>query len=389
MSDHDVIIVGGAVMGAATAYHLSRLDPAADVVVFERDPTYERSSTLLSDGNVRVQFNLEENILISLHTLEILETFAEDMAVGDIRPEVSARHQGNLFLTDDAGREHALAGLARQQELGCDVMWLDAAEIAERWPAYAAEGVVGGTFGPRDGSVDPHALLQGYRRKAISQGVQFIASEVGTLTADRNRVTGVRLTDGTAVTADVVVNCAGAWSPALARTVGIELPVTPVMRNVYVVDTMVPTRGLPSVFLPSGLYVIPERERTFALGWSQDDDPVGFDFVFDRARFERLLWPELVGHMQAFEALHVASGWAGLYAVNTLDGNAIIGEWPELAGAYVCTGFSGHGFQQAPAVGRHLAELVIGRDPSLDLSRLGPHRVLSGEPLHEHAGRLI
>lgn len=389
MSDHDVIIVGGAIMGAATAYHLTRLDPALDVVVFERDPTYRRSSTLLSDGNVRVQFNLEENIRISQHTLEVLETFADDMAVDDVRPEVSARHQGNLFLADEAGREHAMAGMNRQQELGCDVVWLDAMEIAERWPAYAAEGVIGGTFGPRDGSVDPHALLQGYRRKAISQGADFIASDVGALTTDGKRVTGVRLTDGGTATAGVVVNCAGAWSPALARTIGIDLPVIPVMRNVYVVDTMIPTRDLPSVFLPSGLYVIPEQDRTFALGWSLPGDPVGFDFVFDRGRFERLLWPELVNHMQAFEALHVASGWAGLYAVNTLDGNAIVGEWPELAGAYVCTGFSGHGFQQAPAVGRHLAELVLGREPSLDLARLGPRRVLEGEPLNEHSGRLI
>ena len=389
MSDHDVVIVGGAVMGAATAYHLSRLDPAIDVVVFERDPSYRRSSTVLSDGNVRVQFNLEENILISLHTLEILETFADDMAVDGVRPDVAARHQGNLFLADADGSHAARAGLGTQQALGCDTEWLDATEIADRWPAYAASGIVGGTFGPRDGSVDPHALLHGYRRKAISQGVEFVAEDVTALLADTNRITGVRLASGAEVRSAVVVNCAGAWSPALARTVGIDLPVIPVMRNVYVVDTMIPTEGLPSVFLPSGLYVIPENDRTFAIGWSQADDPIGFDFVFDRSRFERLLWPELVRHMAAFEALHVSSGWAGLYAVNTLDGNAIVGEWPGLAGAFVCTGFSGHGFQQAPAIGRHLAEAILGLDPSIDLSRLGPRRVVDGVPLAEHHGRLI
>jgi FAD-dependent oxidoreductase domain-containing protein 1 len=389
VTDHDIVIVGGAVMGAATAYHLSRLDPRADVVVFERDPTYARSSTVLSDGNVRVQFNLQENILISLHTLEVLETFADDMAVDGVRPDVAARHQGNLFLTDADGSRAAREGLASQRALGCEVAWLDADEVAGRWPAYAASGVVGGTFGPVDGSVDPHALLHGYRRKAMAQGVEFVADEVTALVTDSNKVTGVTLAGGRQVRSDVVVNCAGAWSPSLARTVGIDLPVIPVMRNVYVVDTMIPIEGLPSVFLPSGLYVIPERDRTFAIGWSRPDDPVGFDFVFDRSRFERLLWPELFGHMTAFEALHVASGWAGLYAVNTMDGNAIIGEWPGLTGAYVCTGFSGHGFQQAPAVGRHLAETILGLDPSLDLSRLGPQRVVDGVPLAEYRGRLI
>lgn len=389
MTDHDVIVIGGAAMGASTAYHLTALDPAVDVVVFERDATYARSSTVLSDGNVRIQFNLEENILISKHTLDVLETFADDMAVGDERAEVSARHQGNLFLTDEAGRDHAVQGLERQRRLGCDVQWLDADDIFRLWPAYAAEGVVGGTLGPRDGSVDPNDVLRGYRAKAIDQGAEFVEASVASITTTDGRATGVVLADGEHVTGRNIVNCAGAWSPALARTVGVELPVEPVMRNVFVVETMVPTTGLPSVFLPGGLYVIPEHGRTFAMGWSQDDDPVGFDFIFDRSRFELLLWPELAGRMQAFEALHVASGWAGLYAVNTLDGNGIIGEWPELRGFFVCTGFSGHGYQQAPAVGRYLAERILDVDVTLDLSRLGPERILTGEPLYEHAGRLI
>lgn len=389
MTDYDVIIVGGAAMGASTAFHLSHLDESVSVAVVERDSTYARSSTVLSDGNVRLQFNLEENILISKHTLDVLETFADDMAVGDNRPEPSARHQGNLFLTDEDGRPAALEGLENQRAAGCDIVWLDAGEIADRWPAYSAEGVVGGTFGPRDGSVDPNALLQGYLQKASAQGVEFIEAEVSSVTATSNATTGVTLVGGAHLSAPTVVNCAGAWSPALARTVGVDMPVEPVMRTVYVVDTTVPTAELPSVFLPSGLYVIPEHGQRFAMGWSQPDDPVGFDFVFNRAGFERRLWPELASRMPAFEALNVASGWVGLYAVNTLDGNAIVGEWPELSGFYVCTGFSGHGFQQAPAIGRYLAECILHLEPAMDLARLGPGRVISGTPLHEHTGRLI
>jgi glycine/D-amino acid oxidase-like deaminating enzyme len=389
VTDYDVVIVGGAAMGASTAYHLSLIDSSVRVAVVERDSTYERSSTVLSDGNVRLQFNLEENILISMHALDVLATFADDMSVDGLRPEVSARHQGNLFLTDNAGLGQTQAGIETQQALGCDVVWMDAEEIYERWPAYAAEGIVGGAFGARDGSVDPGAVLRGYRNKAASQGVDFVEAEVAALTTESGRVTGLATTADDHLSAPTVINCAGAWGPALARTIGVKLPVEPVIRNVYVVETRVPTRGLPSVFLPSGLYAIPEHGATFAMGWSRPDDPVGFDFVFDRSGFERRIWPELAQRMPAFEALHVASGWAGLYAMNTLDGNAIVGRWPTLGGFYVCTGFSGHGFQQAPAIGRYLAECVLDIEPTLDLSRLGPQRVIDGEPLHEHAGRII
>jgi glycine/D-amino acid oxidase-like deaminating enzyme len=162
------------------------------------------------------------------------------------------------------------------------------------------------------------------------------------------------------------------------------------MRTVYVVSTTVPTTGLPSVFLPSGLYAIPEGESTWLMGWSQPTDPVGFEFrPASHDRFMDLMWPELVSYLPAFDSLRVERSWAGIYDVNTLDGNAIIGGWPLISGLYVVSGFSGHGFQQAPAVGRFLAESILGQRHELDLSRLGPHRILDGTPLFEHAGRLI
>ncbi len=375
-------------MGSATAYHLARLNPAGSVLVVEKDASYRYSSTLLSDGNVRVQFNLPENIVMSLHALEALETFPDEFAVGEWRPEPAPRHQGNLFLADVAGEEAARVGLRRQLELNAPVEWLDAAAVADRYPAYAGPGYVGGTFGARDGSVDPGAVLRGYRRKAAFLGAQFVEAEAAELVATGGRMTGVRLTDGTSIEAPVVVNAAGAWCAGLAATVGVDLPVLPVMRSVYSVQTHLPA-GLPSVFLPSGLYAIPEAAGTFLIGWSQPDDPVGFDFTYSRQRFEEVLWPELATRLPAFEALHLTGGWSGLYAVNTLDGNAILGEWPELPGLYLANGFSGHGFQQCFAVGRHLAELILDRPPSLDLSRFGPGRILRNEPYPEHTGRLI
>ncbi len=389
MTDCDVLIVGGGVMGCATAFNLRARDPAISVVVVEQDPTYERASTVLSDGNVRIQFHLEENIRISQYAMEVLDGFANTMTVGDIRPEVSARHQGNLFFTDAEGKAAALQGLTLQRSLGCEVEWMDASEIEASFPPYAAPYMAGGTFGPRDGSVDPSAVLRGYRSKAISMGVTFITGTVSGLRSERGAMLGADLADGTAIRSRTVVNCTGAWARDLLKTVGVDIPVDPVMRNVFVVDTAIDGSHLPSVFLPSGVYALPEHGTTFLIAWSQPDDPVGFDFVVHRHRFYDLIWPELVAHLPAFDRLHVQRGWAGLYAVNTLDGNAILGEWPLLRGLYLANGFSGHGFQQCHAVGRYLAELILGIEPELDLARLGPQRILDGRPLYEHAGRIV
>lgn len=376
-------------MGAATAYYLKSLEPGLPVMVVERDPTYRQSSTVLSDGNVRIQFNLEENIRMSQFAMEALADFSDRMAVGNWRPEASPRQQGNLFLTDAAHRAEAEVGLSRQQALGCAVQWLDKADIASSFPAYTGVGYVGGTLGSRDGSVDPSAVLQGYVRKSIELGASYLTAEVTSLLSDGDRVTGVRLSDDTELSAGVVVNATGAWCGAIAATVGVDLPVLPVMRSVYVVETAIDNRKLPSVFLPSGLYVLPESAGRFLVGWSQEDDPVGFDFTISRERFIDQLWPELGTSLPAFEALNLVGGWAGLYEVNTLDGNAILGEWPSMAGLYLANGFSGHGFQQCHAVGRYLAELILGRTPTLDLSRFGPQRILDRAPVFEHAGRII
>ncbi len=385
------VIVGGASMGWATAHHLLQHDSRAEVIVVERDPSLRFSSTMLSDGNVRIHFNLEENILMSMYAMECLETFGEDMAVGDFKPDPMVRKQGNLFLVDEEGREAAEAGLATQQRLGCDSIWLEMDDVAARFPALASDDLVGGTFGPSDGSVDPSAVVEGYRRRSLANGATTVHGAVATLLASGDTIDGVRLGDGSSIDADVVVVCAGAWSAELLATVGAVTPVEPVMRTVFVVRCAVEGADtLPSFFLPSGMYAVPERDGTFFMAWSRDEDPVGFDFTpAPRSTFYDVLWPELITSLPAFDRLEVVRSWAGLYAQNRLDANAIIGEWPTMSGLFLATGFSGHGFQQCHAVGRHLAESIAGTKPSLDLSRLGPSRILADAPVHEHAGRII
>ncbi len=387
---YDVILVGGGIMGCATAYYLLKAGARVKVAIVERDPSYARSSTLLSDGNTRLQFNVKENIQMSLYGLEVLATFAEEMAVDGERPAVAFRQQGNLFLVDEAGRSEAEQGLALQQSLGCQVTWLDPEDVARLYPLYNLSGSVGGTYGPLDGTLDPNGLLMTYKKKAVSLGAKFIQAEVAGLTTDQNRVTGVHLASGERLQAGDVVNAAGAWAPTLTQTAGIELPVQPVKRQVFVFETQARPEGiLPALFFPSGLYLIHEHGSQFMCGKSFADDPVGYEFSWNRELFTGRLWPELVEYIPSFDRLRLASGWAGLYAQNTLDGNAILGEWPGLKGLYLANGFSGHGFQQCHAVGRYLAELILGQPPTLDLSIFSPQRILENKPVFESRRRLI
>jgi glycine/D-amino acid oxidase-like deaminating enzyme len=381
---YDVIIVGGGIMGCSTAYYLMLTDKNLKVVVVELDPTYSRASTTLSMANARIQFSLKENIQISQYAFEILERFEEDMALDGERPGISYHREGNLFLTDADGQRAAEEAMALQKSLGCQVEWWSPEKIKATYPLYEPSGLAGGTFGPHDGHFDAYAVLMGYRAKSRSLGSTFIKDEVVQIISAKDRVLGVRLASGECLSSKVVVNCAGAWAAVVAQTAGVKLPLEPVKRQVFAMDPAVKPDGpFPLTFLPSGLYFRTETGNLILLGKSMPEDPFGFDFNWDRERFMEILWPELAAFVPAFDRARLVRGWAGLYAVNTLDGNAILGEWPELRGFYLANGFSGHGLQQAPAVGRYLSELILDRHPVLDLSIFQPERILENRPLSE------
>jgi len=387
----DVILIGGGVMGGATAYYLLKKEPKLQVAIIEMDPTYARSSTTLSIGNLRIQFNVKENIQMTLYALEVFEHFAEEMAVGDDKLDVAFRQQGDLFLVDAEGREAAERGLALQQQLGGQVEWQTPDEIKRRYPLIDADRCVGGTMGYQDGTMDPNAVLIAYKNKAVSLGAHFIQGQVAELIRNEKRMVGVKLADGRTIQGGAVVNTAGAWAAQIAQTVGITLPIQPVKRQVFVLETaFLPEGVLPLIVLPSGLYLIQEHDNHFLCGQSFDDDPIGLDdFDWNRQRFIDRLWEDLVDHIPSFDQLKIVSGWAGLYAVNTFDGNAILGEWPDLQGFYLANGFSGHGFQQCHAVGRYLAELILDQTPTLDLSIFSPNRIQENRPVYEGESRLV
>jgi len=371
-------------MGCATAYYLMQADDRSKVAVVEMDPTYTRASTALSLSNVRIQFSLKENIQASLYAFQVLENFEDAMTVGDSRPHISFRREGNLFLVDPAERKTAEKALTLQQGLGCAVAWWSPDDIKARYPLYETGDLAGGTFGAKDGHFDAYAVLMGYRAMARSLGAKYLHDEVVEITTDTGRVNGVRLKSGENLRAKFVVNCTGAWAAKIAQTAGVDLPVRPVKRQVFALDTAVkPEEPLPLTVLPSGLYFRSETGGLILLGKSMEDDPVGFDFTWDDKRFSQILWAELAAFVPAFDTLKLIRGWAGLYAVNTLDGNAILGEWPELKGFYLANGFSGHGLQQGPAVGRYICELIAGWTPTLDLSIFSPERILDNKPISE------
>lgn len=380
----DVVIIGGGIMGCATAYSLMKQDGGLKVAVVERDPSYERASSSLSMANIRIQFSLKENIQISQYAFEALDRFEEEMTVDDEKPCIAFHREGNLFLVDREGRGAADKALELQKSLGCPVAWWSPREIKEHYPLYDVSAYEGGTFGPKDGHLDAYAVLMGYKAKARSLGARFIKDEVTGVLAEGRQVSGVALASGDTLFSGVVVNCAGAWGAEVAKTAGIQIPVLPVKRQVFALDTKVKPEGpLPLTILPSGLYFRTETGNLILLGWSFEDDPVGFDFSWDKQCFVDRIWPALAEFVPAFDTLKVVRGWAGLYAVNTLDSNAILGEWPELKGFFLANGFSGHGLQQGPAVGRYISELILGLKPVLDLSVFSPLRILENKPLSE------
>jgi glycine/D-amino acid oxidase-like deaminating enzyme len=381
---YDVLIVGGGIMGSSTAYHLALFEPNLRVAVVERDPTYLRSSTTLSAANLRtVAFSLNENFRIAQRTFKKLATFDADMQVDGRPPAIYFRAEGNLFLCDAAGLPEARRIYDAQTPLGSNALWLEPAEIGRRWPLFNLEGVAAGTYGPTDGHLDAYGLLMAYRTKARSLGVEYLQEEA-VLLREGARVAGARLASGRVIAAGTVVNCAGAWAGELARSIGVEIPVVPIRRQIFAVDTKVkPEAPLPLTFHPSGLFLRSESGGLILVGRALDEDPVAFDFNWERERFMDVLWPELAAFVPAFESLKLIRGWAGLYEVNTLDHNAIIGPWPELEGFWLCNGFSGHGLMQGPAVGEHMAERLTGRTPTLDLRVLGPERVLKNCPVGE------
>jgi FAD-dependent oxidoreductase domain-containing protein 1 len=385
----DVVIVGGAIVGSSVATFLARReDWHGRVVVVERDPTYRTASTTLSAASIRLQFSTELNIEISRFGIGLIKHLDEWLGVPGGPPlSIDFVEGGYLFLASEAGRAILEHNNAIQRAHDVPVALLSPAQLRERFRWMQTDDLSGGSLGLSDeGWFDAYALLQAFRAKARSLGVEYIAGEVTGIERSDGLVSRVRLADGRSIACDWVVNAAGPRAANVAAMVGAELPVHPRKRYVYHFDCRQEVAGAPLTIDTTGVYFRPEGP-SFIAGYSPragEDDPDALDLELDRRPFEEVVWPSLAHRVPAFEAIRLLDAWAGHYEVNTLDHNAVIGPYPEARNFLFANGFSGHGLQQAPAVGRGLAEwIATGRYETLDLSPLGWERIVRNEPVRE------
>jgi FAD-dependent oxidoreductase domain-containing protein 1 len=375
MSTPRVVIVGGGVMGCGVACFLAR-DHGIAATVLERDSSYTRASSALSASSIRQQFSQPVNIALSRASLDFYRRIGDELAVGDDRPDIGLVEPGYLYLAGDAGAPTLHELHAVQRELGVDVALLDAAALAQRWPWLATGDLALGSWGVSgEGWYDGWSVLQAFRRKALRHGARFEHAEAQAVERQR-----VRCTDGRVLDADAVVIAAGAWSGQL----GIPLPIRASKRDVFVFESPARLPGCPLVVDSSGIWFRPEG-RGFICGAPPEDDTdeAPLDAI-DHHRFDDLIWPALAARVPAFEALRVTGAWAGYYEMNTFDHNGLAGEIePDYPGVWLACGFSGHGMQQAPAVGQAIAAQIAGATPWVDIAPLSPRRLAHNEPLLE------
>lgn len=386
----EVLIAGGAVMGASVAFWLTRMDPGLRVTVVEPDPSYATSSTALSAAGIRSQFSNEVNVAISRFGIEFIRDFARRTGPAGGVPDLGFRENGYLFLAETETGAVQLENLAAMQRgMGAETQVLDPAGLRARFPWMNTEGVSAGALGLRDeGFFDNMGLLSGMKNAARAAGAAWVTDRVESLERDGDRITAAVLGSGQRRPADIFVNCAGPRCAALMRTVGLNLPVEPRKRTIFVVDAPAARHpGAPLIVDPSGIWMRPEHGQWLAATVPATDGPCEpDDFVPQSELWEDHVWPALYARAEGFGAARVIREWAGHYAFNTLDQNAIVGRNPQVPNLYHANGFSGHGLQQAPAVGRGVAEQIVHGDwVTLDLSPLGMQRVLDGQPFAEAA----
>lgn len=372
-----VIIVGGGVVGSSSAWNLacdSNFD--GEIVVIERDPTYARASSALSASSIRQQFSTPLNIHLSRYGIGFLRKARETLDV-----DLGLREPGYLFLASPAGEAVLRANHAIQTGEGCAVELLGPAALAARFPAVSADGIALASHGTADeGWFDGPALMQAFRSKARARGVEYVHDEVVGLGPH-----AVTLRSGHVLEARTVVIAAGAWSGEVAALAGIPLPVEPRRRTVFVFDCREALPLLPLTIDPSGVWFRPEGRlylagTTPALG----NDPGFAPLEVQHQEWEEMVWPVLAHRVPVFEAAKVVNAWAGYYEYNTFDQNGIVGRHPRIDSIVFATGFSGHGIQQSPAVGRAVAELIVhGSYRTLDLSPFGYERISAGRPVRE------
>lgn len=373
----DVVIVGGGVIGASIAYHLTQRG-VRDITVLERD-TLGAGSTGKNAGGIRQQFSSEINVRLSQLSVPRFERFEDEFGI-----DIAFQQVGYLFLITD-GRDVAPfeRSLAMWQRLGVPARRVERDEIRAIFPELVVDDVLFGTFCQRDGHADPTSILNGFVARARAAGATFREhAAVTAIDAEGGRVRAVGIGDER-IPCDVVIDAAGAWAPTISAMVGVDVPIRPLRRHIFVTDS---AGGLDhsiplTIEFASTLYMHRESGGIL-LGMADPNEPPGYD--------ESVNWDFLptvvergLARLPLLQRTSVRSGWAGLYE-DTPDKHPVIGCVDGVEGFVVAGGFSGHGLMHAPVVGEIVADVVVGRPPALDIEPLRLARFTEGKPVKEH-----
>ena len=385
MSDKtsDIVIIGGAAVGSSIAYFLKRDGFKGRVAVVEMDPSYQWCATGRSVASVRQQFSTPENIRLSQFGVGFFKTIKQEFGA---EADISFRERGYLIMATPEGRETLEGNIRLQKSLGADTELLLPDEISKRFPWLSVEGLGAAGWGRTgEGWVDPSSLRALFQKGARERGVEYIADGVTGIVTAGGRIEGVTLKSGGIISTGTVICAAGWHSAKVAAMAGLSLPVRPKKRLVFVVDCREPLEGAGLMIDPTGLYFRPEG-KFFLTGIQppEADDHDAEDFDIDHTFFDSEIWPRLAHRVPAMAALKVQSAWCCHYDLNMLDHNAILGCHPELPSFVIACGFSGHGLQHSPGVGRAISELVThDRFLSIDLKRFGYQRIADNAPIRE------
>ena len=381
---YDVAIIGGGIIGSSIAYYLLQACPGMSVCVIEPDPTYDFASALRSSGGCRVQFTCPENIEMSLYSLERIKNFEHEMTSKGRPAPVDWVEGGYLFVVEPEHVASIERFTRRQQEHGCVVELLDPQGLNKYFPSINSDDLGVGAYTPHDGWCDRNGLLGGFRRKSAELGAVYIKDKFVDAEVEGGVARAIKLESGIRLEADAFVNAAGAWSGLVAERFGMNLPIVPMRRFEHYFTPATPMERLPYVKDLSRLAFRSEGEG-FSGGLVNGKEPRGFNFDVDHDYWENVVWPAVAHRFPVLEAAKCHRTWSGLYEVNELDGNPVIGRWnSRLNNLYTCAGFSGHGMMHAPAAGRGIAELLTtGAYQSIDLTRMGYERVENNAPYAE------
>jgi sarcosine oxidase, subunit beta len=383
MTTTDVVIIGGGIVGSSVAYHLAEAG-CTNVLIVEREAHQGLGSTGKSAGGVRAQFATEINIRMSLYSIGFFKQFQEETG-----QDVGYRPHGYLFVaTEQRHLDYLNANREKQQACGLNnVEVLSRENIVEILPQMRADDVVGGSFCPTDGFVDPYSMMTAFASRARERGVKlWLGTEVTGIDVEGGRVSGVVTSRGRVATR-AVVNAGGPWAGVVARLAGVEIPVTPLRRQLVHTQPFdqLPKR-LPMVIdMSNGFHFRPEGPG-FLLAWPDEHETTGFNTQFDSEFIEKILI-RAVNRVPCFAEAEVNPRrcWAGLYEV-TPDHHAIIGPAPGVEGLFLANGFSGHGVMHSPATGRIVSEQVLhGRARTIDATPLRLERFAEGQQLEETA----